>query len=428
MTVRIFLTIFFMLISGIINAQQIGIKAGKIIDPLTGKVLNDQIILIENGKIKELGSNINIPKGTEIIDLSNLTVMPGLIDAHTHICASISKYADFLGMDFLDLVLLNPDGYRAIQGAVAAKQMLDAGFTTIREAGNSGKYADVDVKRAINEGLIPGPTILAAGRIIVPFGGQFRTKADKQFLVNNEYFFADTHDEIKKAIRENIFYGADVIKVVVDSKSYKYSADDMKYIVNEAQQAGLKVMAHCQTSEGVNSAVAGGVASVEHGWTIPDSTITRMKKKNIVFVSTDFPVKVLEAYGSTEENAKAFHDKLIKRLKKVYDAGIKIAFGTDIMVDVSSKTRGELALSYIDSFIEAGIPASDIIKIMTINAAQLLGIEKTRGLIAVGMKCDLIATQDNPLENIQTLKNVSFVMKNGIVYKNVKTNDKSGRN
>jgi len=282
----------------LVNAQVIAIKAGKIIEPSTGKIYNNQIILVENSKIKELGPNVTIPKGAEIIDLSKSTVMPGLIDAHTHICANISKFADYLGVDFLDLVLLNPDGYRAIQGAVHAKQLLDVGFTTIREAGNSGKYVDVDIKRAINEGLIVGPTILTAGRIITPFGGQFRTKADKQFLLNNEYFFADTRDELKKAIRENIFYGVDVIKIVVDPKQYKYSTEDIQFIVNEAKQAGLKVMAHCGTVDGVYSTVLGGVASVEHGWTIPDSIVTLMKQKDIVLVSTDFPTKVLQAYGS----------------------------------------------------------------------------------------------------------------------------------
>ena len=300
--------------------------------------------------------------------------------------------------------------------------MLDEGFTTIREAGNSGKYVDVDIKRAINEGLIVGPTILTAGRIITPFGGQFRTKADKQFLLNNEYFFADTYDELKKAIRENIFYGVDVIKIVVDPKPYIYSTEDVKFIVNEAKQAGLKVMAHCGTVDGIYSAVSGGVASVEHGWTIPDSIIALMRQKDVVLVSTDFPTRVLQEYGSEKKKAETFHKKLVKRLKTVYESGVKIAFGSDIMVDMYNETRGTVALSYIDSFVEAGIPEADILKIMTINAAQLLGIEKERGIIAQGMYCDLIATEDNPLENIQTLKKVSFVMKNGIVYKNINNN------
>ncbi|MEI7661739.1 MAG: amidohydrolase family protein [Bacteroidota bacterium] len=422
MVPRTFITLLFSLIVGVASAQPIAIKAGKVIDPATGKVSVNQVILVENGRIKALGSDVAIPEGAGIIDLSKSTVMPGLIDAHTHICASISNFADKLGIDFLDLVLLNPDGYRAIQGAVNAKQILEAGFTTIREAGNSGKYVDVDIKRAINEGLIAGPTIIAAGRIIAPFGGQFRTRADKQFIVNNEYFFADTHDELKKAIRENIFYGADVIKIVVDSKQYKYSADDIKFIVNEASLAGVKVMAHCQTAGGVYAAVTGGVASVEHGWTIPDSLVTLMKQRGIVLVSTDFPVKVLQAFGSTGENAAAFHDKLVKRLKRVYEGGVTIAFGSDIMAGTDHETRGAVALSYIDSFTEAGIPAAGILKIMTINAARLLGIENTRGTIAPGMYGDLIATDENPLENIMTLKSVSFVMKNGVVIKNQGSN------
>ena len=418
MVFKSFLIISFLFISRLADAQLIAVKAGKVIDPATDQVYNNQIILIENGKIKEYGPVIAVPKEAEIIDLSNSTVMPGLIDAHTHICANISKFADMLGIDFLDLVLLQPDGYRAIQGTVHAKQMLDAGFTTIREAGNSGKYVDVDIKRAINEGLTTGPTIIAAGRIIAPFGGQFRTRADKQFIVNNEYFFADTHDELKKAIRENIYYGADVIKIVVDSKRYQYSTEDIRFIVSEAKLAGLRVMAHCQTLDGVYAAVTGGVASVEHGWTIPDSIIKLMKQKEIVLVSTDFPVKVLQAFGNSEENAKAFHNKLIMRLKRVYNGGVEIAFGSDIMVDMANETRGIVALSYIDSFVEAGIPAAEILKIMTVHGARLLGIEKERGRIAPGMCGDLVATQDNPMENIMTLKKVSFVMKNGVVIKN----------
>lgn len=398
-------------------AQIRAIRAGRIIDPGTGKVIENQIIIIENGKIKDIGKNINIPANAEISDLSGYTILPGLIDAHTHICAKTSILADQLGVEFLDMVLLNPDGYRAIQGTVYAKQMLDAGFTTIREAGNSGKYVDVDVKRAINEGLIAGPNIVAAGRIIAPFGGQFRAKADKEFITNNEYFFADTQDEIRKAIRENIFYGSDVIKLVADSKQYKYSGEDMKFAVNEAKNARLKVMVHCQTLQGAYNAAQAGVASIEHGWSLPDSILNIMKQKNVFLVSTDFPVNVLKAFGSSEENAVNFHNRLIERLKRTYKTGVKIAFGSDIMVDVKDETRGTLALSYINSFVEAGIPNQEIIKIMTTNPAELLGLEKQKGSISVNMDADLIAVEGNPLDDIEKLKNVVFVMKNGKVYK-----------
>lgn len=417
MKFKIILIFLLSVVSVTAFAKLTAIKTGKLLNPANGLVSFNQIILIENKKIKEIGEDIIIPDDAEIIDLSNSTVMPGLFDTHTHICSTISIFADKLGVDYFDLVLLNPDGYRAIQGAVHAREMLEAGFTTIREAGNSGKYVDVDVKRAINEGLIAGPTIITAGRIIAPFGGQFRTKADKQFIFNNEYFIADTRDELKKAIRENVFYGSDVIKIVVDAKKYKYSTDDISFIVEEARKAGLKVMAHCQSVEGVYNAVLGGVASVEHGWSLPDSIITLMRNKNIYLVSTDFPVKVLMAFGTKEENAKTAHNKMIERLKRAYEGGVKIAFGSDIMVDIENESRGEVAVSYIESFIEAGIPPADILKIITTNPAELLGVENLRGSLAPGMYCDLIATDENPLDNIRTLKNVTFVMKNGIIYK-----------
>lgn len=420
MGLRLFLLFLFFSSTVFPSSHRTVIKAGKMLDPSSGEISEHRVLLIEDGRISTVGTGEKIPEDAEIIDLSPFTVMPGLIDAHTHICARIRLPSDQLGIEFLDQVLLDPDGYRAIQGAVRARELLQAGFTTIREAGNSGKYADVDVQRAIQEGLISGPTILAAGRIIAPFGGQFRVKADKRFLMNSEYFFADSQEEMTKAVRENIFYGAEVIKIVVDSKRYHYSAEDVAWIVGEAKRAGLKVMAHCQTAEGLTSAVQGGVASIEHGWTIPKDMIVRMKQKGIFLVSTDFPVKILREYGSDEANARRFHQKLIDRLKEVYQGGVKIAFGSDLMIHREKETRGSLALTYIDSFVEAGIPEREIVKIMTSHPAQLLGIEKTRGSLAPGMYGDLIATKENPIENIHTLKEIQFVMKEGVVVKNLR--------
>ncbi|MGC3947123.1 MAG: amidohydrolase family protein [Chryseolinea sp.] len=403
-------------------AQQTFIRAGRVVDPVSGTVAANQIIVIEGKKIIDIGKNITIPAGANVIDLSKSVLTPGLFDAHTHVCSTVSKFADWLGVDYFDMVLLNPSGYRGIQGAVHAKEMLEAGFTTIRDAGNAGKYVDVDVKRAINEGLIPGPTMVVAGKIIAPFGGQFRTRADKQFLYNDEYTFADTKDEIIKAIRENIYYGSDVIKVVADGQRYSYSYEDLVAIVNEARKAGVKVMAHCQTPASEYAAAKAGVASIEHGWTIPDSVARIMKEKNVMLVSTDFTEEVLREFGHPADRAKAIHGRRVERLARAYKAGVTLAFGTDIMIDVETRTRGELAIGYLSSFIEAGIPNAAILSIMTTNPALLLGLETERGRIAKGMFADIIATELNPLDDITALKKVHFVMKDGGVIVDKKQN------
>lgn len=404
----------------VLNAfgQQTFIRAGRVVDPLTGTSSSNQVIVVEGNKITDIGSGITIPPDAKVIDLSQYVITPGLFDAHTHVCATVSKFADWLGVDFFDMVLLNPSGYRAIQGAVHAREMLEAGFTTIRDAGNAGKFVDVDVKRAINEGLIPGPNMVVAGKIITPFGGQFRTRADEQFLKNDEYVFADTRDELIKAIRENIYYGSDVIKVVVDGQRYAYTYDDLKLIVSEAKNAGLKVMAHCQTPAGEYTAAKAGVASIEHGWTIPDSVAKLMKQNNVVLVSTDFTEEVLREFGHPEDRARTIHKRYVDRLKRVYKSGVTIAFGTDIMIDKPNGTRGELAIGYLSSFVEAGIPNADILRSLTIHPARLLGMEARRGRVVKGMFADIIATKESPLDDVMALKQVRFVMKDGKVMMN----------
>src|SRR5262245_53556466 len=158
------------------------IRAGRLVDPVAGTIATNQTILIEGRTIKAIGASLQIPSNATVIDLSTSSVLPGLFDAHTHLCATTRILADRLGIDFLDAVLLDPAGYRAIQGVVHAREMLDAGFTTVRDVGNAGQYVDVALQRGINEGLVPGPTMVVAGRIIAPFGGQFRTRADKSVL------------------------------------------------------------------------------------------------------------------------------------------------------------------------------------------------------------------------------------------------------
>ena len=415
-SVVILLFVFLLSFSLLAGAQVTAIKAGKLVDPETGATALNQIILVEKGKITSVGAGLAIPAGATIIDLSGSAVLPGLFDAHTHLCYTTTPRQR--NQFYLDLE--ETTAYRAILGVRNAKEMLEAGFTTVRDVGNNGKYADTALRQAIEEGMVPGPTMINAGRIITPFGGQYRIQPDRPELANPEYLFADTHDEMIKAIRENIQYGALVIKIVVDDQKYIYSADDIRFMVDEAHRAGLKVAAHCMTTEGARNAALGGVDSIEHGFRMTDEVLQLAKDRNVVLVGTDFPLKAAELLGQGPEFAQFFHGVFLDRLKRAYKVGITMAYGTDSFFDSPGETRGTIAISYIDTFTEAGIPNKDILKIITTNAAKLLGVDKQRGAIKAGLAADIIAVPENPLDNINTLKKVSFVMKNGTVYKNTK--------
>jgi imidazolonepropionase-like amidohydrolase len=391
------------------------IKAGKLVDTEMGTTSANQVILVEDGKIRAVGAGLAIPPGATVIDLSNQTVLPGLFDAHSHLCQTTVKERDNRHLFFTSI--LDPTSYRAIQGVANARAMLESGFTTVRDVGNNGNYADTALRVSIEEGMVPGPTVINAGRIIAPFGGQFYLQPERRELGAPEYFFADTQDEMKKAVRENIHFGARVIKIVVDDQPYIYSVEDIKFIVAEAARAGLKVAAHCMTERGARNAAEGGVASIEHGFRMSDEVLQLAKRNNVVLVGTEFTEKAAEYLGLPPPIAKRFHDIFIDRLKRAYKVGVTMAYGTDTFFKVEGETRGTLAISYIDSFVEAGVPAKDTLRIMTINAARLLGVDKERGAIKPGLAADIIATPENPLDNINTLKQVSFVMKNGKVFK-----------
>jgi imidazolonepropionase-like amidohydrolase len=219
-------------------ADVTAIRAGAVVDPETASTKANQTILVENGTIKAIGSDLAVPSDARIVDLSGQTVLPGLIDAHTQLLAAIDPKWD-LGDTWI-MTQQRREGYRAILGARHAKAVLEAGFTTVRDVGNSGEYLDMDLEKAIRFGIVPGPTIIAAGRIIAPFGGQFwDTPADPKLLNSPEYYFADSQDEMRKAVRENIYWGAKVIKIVVDGQRYQYSVDDVRFIVREAARAGV---------------------------------------------------------------------------------------------------------------------------------------------------------------------------------------------
>lgn len=399
-----FLLCLFLVFTAI--GQVTAIRAGRMVDTETGEVKTNQIILVENGKITAIGSNTSIPAGANVIDLSKSVVLPGLFDMHTHLCMDVIEARDHGNYYFT--TLLDPDSYRSIEGVVNARTMLESGFTSVRDVGNEGNYACTSVRKAIQQGMVPGPTIVNAGRIIAPYGGQFHLQPDKQKLAEPEYFFADTRDEMIKGIRENIHYGAGVIKIVVDDQRYIYSIEDIKFMIDEAAKAGLKLIAHCWTKAGAHNAAAAGVASIEHGFDMTDEDLELAKKNNVVLVGTDYL-----AIGSSPQS----HAQWVDRLKRAYKIGVTMAYGTDATGQRAGQTRGTEAIAGIDPWVEAGVPPKSILQAMTGNAARLMGVDKVRGFLKEGMAADLIAVPENPIENINTLKSVSFVMKNGAVIK-----------
>jgi len=391
-------------------ARYIAIKAGNLLDTEKGTSTSNQTILVHGRTIEAVGGNVPVPPDAEVIDLSKATVLPGLFDAHTHLCMTVKKERD--AGSYYITTLLDPTPFRAIEGVANARDMLAAGFTTVRDVGNAGNYADTALRQAIERGLVPGPTMLNAGRIIAPYGGQFHLQPEKKDLATPEYAFADTRDEMVKAIRENLHYGATLIKIVVDDQPYIYSTDDIRFMVEEAHRDGVKLAAHCWTHPGAHNAAEAGVDSIEHGQRMTSEDLQLAKKNHVVLVGTDFTESAAREAGSPE-----MHAVFVDRLKRGYQVGVTMAFGTDVIWSVPGETRGTLAAEYVDSWVEAGIPAKDTLQAMTINAARLLGVDRERGAIRPGMAADIIATPTNPLDDIHAVRRVSFVMKNGTVFK-----------
>jgi imidazolonepropionase-like amidohydrolase len=398
------------------GAQTLAIRAGNLVDPATGTVKRNQIILVRDGKISEVGPQVAIPAGAEVIDLSNAWVLPGLMDAHAHLTLGVPREG-LLEAEYLKA----SSALRALYGLRKAREALEAGFTAIRDVGNDANFSTADVQRAIARGWFTGPTLITTGKIIAPFGGQSRgIPPELGPFWRFEYQEADSPDAVRRAVRENIYYGATAIKLVADNNPYTYSVAEIRAAVEEAAGAGMKVAVHVLGDKGARAAIQAGAHSLEHCFECSDDVLRLMKERGIFLVGTDFPLEHLKFLGDAggilpppEVTSRA----IIDRLRRAHRVGVKMAFGTDVFAEIPGRTRGELMLDYLDVWRQAGVPPADILKAMTTNCAELFGWTGKRGAIAPGEAADIIATAGNPLEDILALRKVTLVMKDGRVVK-----------
>ena len=396
------------------------IRAGRLIDPDTGTAAVNQIILVADERITNVGPNVAIPAGADIIDLSKMTVLPGFVDTHTHEAMTYKEIPE--NNTYYYTYVTDPTPLRSIQAASNAMQLLSSGFTVVCDVGNNGLYADTALRQAIEQGWIPGPTIIPSGLIIGTTGGQF-TPSPEMYKYHNivypEYLEANSRDEIVKAVRENLLFGAKVIKICLDCKPWGYSVDDIKLFIAEAALGGAKVNAHVQTKDGAQRAIDAGLHVISHGQQITPEQHAQMAAKGIYLASTDTPFTGYRGSAEGEKHAA-------EQLKSAHDKGVPVTFSTDMdywnekMKNEKGDwlNRGDLTIAFLQTWKAAGIPAKDILKALTINGYKAADVYKDqRGPIKAGYFADIVAIQGDPLADIDALRNVQFVMKNGAVFK-----------
>lgn len=397
------------------------IKCGTLIDVKAGAAVKDAFILVDDGKILRVGTDREFPNDVQLIDLSGFTVLPGLIDAHTHIALHAGNYDN--------QVIRETPEYRAIYATKNANATLMAGITTIGDMGNEGSgYADIALRDAINNGIVPGPRVLASIMPVGSTGSYHLVGFSPYVMVPPLSYEVDGPDAMRKQVRRLVSEGADQIKVYIESYEKKQlradiltgamnsSNEELQAVVDEAHRAGLKVAAHVYSDEGARQAIEAGVNSIEHGLYLTEETFRLMASKDIYYVPT---LLVYEYWqdgrifgGISAENRIKLTNTVarhIETFKRALKTPVKIVFGSDTF-ELPGTNAEELNL-----MVKYGMKPMDAIRAGTALAAELLGIDGIAGSIDENKCADIIAVDGNPLKNMEDIRRVVFVMKDGKV-------------
>ena len=404
--------------------EQIVIKAARLIDGRGGPPLEPAMVRIDGERIVEVGTTLTIPVGARVIDLGQATLLPGLIDLHTHL-------TDKYGTHWEDALVKTTPGHNALWGARNARVTLLAGFTTCRDMGPTWPYVDVDLRQAIDEGAVPGPRLLVAGNYVSSTGGagdarQFSIYVDVPVVRN----LADGPDEVTKAVRTNFKYGADFIKILVTGAvlskgippgAQQYSEAEIQAAVTEATRWGRQVAAHAHGAAGIKAAIRAGVRTVDHGTYLDDEAIAMLKAANrkTFYVPTLYASEVIEAEGkkngipeSEIERNRQIRSIEVAGFRRALASRIPIGMGTDAAVIPHGENAKELAVR-----VALGeSPMSAIVSATSLNA-EIIGWSDRVGSIEKGKYADLIAVPGDPLKDITLLERVGFVVKGGVVYR-----------
>jgi imidazolonepropionase-like amidohydrolase len=410
------------------------IHVGKLFNSELGTFQVNMAVIISNNQIEIVKPYKEVTekekKECQFIDLSKYTILPGLIDAHTHLLNKETIIPDnkFSGLDMMKTLTMDGDAYRAIYGTARAKAYLEAGITAVQDLGNAGQFADIALRKSINEGLVDGPRMRCAGQGLSSEGGQMPDVIYKhRNIINDEYRIILGVSDAIQAVRENITQGADVIKIYSNNTPNvtALSIEEMQAIVKEAHRYGVRVTAHATDNKAIYNAVISGVDGIEHGYEVEDSTLVLMAKKGVVLIPTDGDNFTMIKYGKLTGSTDPKMDEYLleyrkqqgSRLKRAIKNGVTIVAGSDDYIDFKMPFA-EPSKRNLLGYFESGMTIPEILKAATINAAHQLNWSNKIGVIKAGFLADIIAVDNDLDKNINAIMNVHFVMKNGKVYVN----------